>query len=401
MARSSRLNGSRGRGVPFVAAAALALLALAAACGDGGAASTPPGVTPAQTQADPEDAPLLDPPQGTGDGDELAFRDIDVDGRVVRMWDILGRDAIPAIFDPTFIPGSEVGARLSDDELVIGVSINGEHHAYGVAFLSQHEVVNDVVGGVPIAVTWCPLCFTGVVYSRETDGQVLSFGVSGKLIRNSLVMYDRETGSLWSQFVGAAVLGRHAGAPLRPLASTFTDWSTWRDLHPDTLVLDQGRFPVTDAYGAYYRSPQLGIVGVETSDGRLGAKDEMLGVRLDDARKAYPFSSLARSPVVNDRLGETAVVVVFNLESIVAQVFRSTVDGRSLTFDPATERAPGVVLPMVDRETDTLWTGLTGEALSGPLAGARLEQLPSTPVFWFAWSDFYPQTEVWASPAAG
>ena len=104
MARSSRLNGSRGRGVPFVAAAALALLALAAACGDGGAASTPPGATPAQTQADPEDAPLLDPPQGTGDGDELAFRNIDVDGRVVRMWDILGRDAIPAIFDPTFIP---------------------------------------------------------------------------------------------------------------------------------------------------------------------------------------------------------------------------------------------------------------------------------------------------------
>ena len=234
------------------------------------------------------------------------------------------------------------------------------------------------------------------MYAREVDGRVLSFGVSGKLIRNSLVMYDRETDSLWSQFVGAAVLGELAGQPLEPLASTFTDWSTWRDLHPDTLVLDQGRLSVTDGYGAYYRSPELGVVGVETLDRRLSAKDEVLGVRLGDARQAYPFRYLGELAVVNDRIAEVDVVVVFDVVNIVAKIFESTLDGTTLTFELAIERAPAdLVAPMTDRETGSLWSGLTGKALSGPLAGSRLTQIPSTPVFWFAWQDFYPDTGVW------
>ena len=154
-------GGGHGRGRPRFRAATPLLASLvaliAAACGDAGPGSDPAaaGSSPAPEAtgmaAAEEPGTLLD--AGRADED-LPFRDIEVDGRVVRMWDIVGRDAIPAIFEPAFVTPSEVGGRLSDDELVIGVSINGEHHAYGVALLSGHEVVNDVVGGVPIAVTW-------------------------------------------------------------------------------------------------------------------------------------------------------------------------------------------------------------------------------------------------------
>ena len=114
------------------------------------------------------------------------------------------------------------------------------------------------------------------MYAREIEGRVLSFGVSGKLIRNSLVMYARETDSLWSQFVGAAVVGELTGTRLQPLASTFTDWSTWRDLHPDTLLLEQGRFRPIDPYGSDYAGPQAGVVGEENDDDRLSGKSEVL-----------------------------------------------------------------------------------------------------------------------------
>lgn len=118
------------------------------------------------------------------------------------MFRSLAKDGIPATFDPEFITVEEAASQMKDGDLVIGLSINGEHHAYWTAFLGNHEIVNDVVGGVPVAVTWCPLCFTSMVFAREIDGRELTFGVSGMLIMNNLVMDDRQTDTLWSQLIG-------------------------------------------------------------------------------------------------------------------------------------------------------------------------------------------------------
>jgi hypothetical protein len=237
------------------------------------------------------------------------------------------------------------------------------------------------------------------VYARtfENQPEPLTFGVSGKLIRNALVMYDRQTDTLWSQFLGVAVAGELQGTRLEPLASTLTDWGTWRRLHPDTIVLDQGgaRF---DPYSRYYEDASAGVLGERITDDRLGRKEFVLGIQLPGYQKAYAFRDLSKSPVVNDRVGERDLLVVFDASAATGVAFDRSVDGRELTFDLVTD-APGDLLGVRDRETGTLWSGLTGEAIEGELAGGQLEQLTFTQVFWFAWTDFFPDAPLWGHPA--
>jgi hypothetical protein len=232
------------------------------------------------------------------------------------------------------------------------------------------------------------------VYARDFGDRTLTFGVSGKLIMNALVMYDRQTDSLWSQFLGVAVKGEFEGRVLEPLAATLTDWQTWRKLHPDTLVLDQGgaRF---DQYSGYYADASEGVLGQSFRDERLTGKEFVVGVQLEDGLKAYPFRYLNEQPVVNDTVGGIDLVVVFDTASARGSVLDRTLDGRALTFEAAPEPVEGVVAPLVDTETGTVWEGVTGLALSGPLQGRQLAQIPFTQVFWFAWSDFFPDAELW------
>ena len=227
------------------------------------------------------------------------------------------------------------------------------------------------------------------MYARVIEGRELVFGVSGKLIMNALVMYDRETDSLWSQFPGVAVKGPLAGTLLEPIGTTLTEWATWRELHPDTLVLDQRRLR-RDQYSLYYEGPSPGILGETNRDDRLDTKEFVIGLQLGDLTRAYPFRYLNSRPLVHDRLGETELLVVFDADSATGVIFDRTLDGRALSFDVE----PGDSLLMRDRETGTVWSGLTGEALSGPLAGEQLERLPSFPSFWFAWADFFPGAEL-------
>ena len=233
------------------------------------------------------------------------------------------------------------------------------------------------------------------MYAREIEERVLTFGVSGNLIMNALVMYDRETDSLWSQFTGSAVRGEFAGASLEPLASTFTDWSTWRDTHPDTVLLKQGRH-LDDPYGGYYGSGAPGVIGRTNVDSRLTGKEQVVGVQFGGDAKAYPFRHLNGVPALNDRFADRDLLVVFDIENIVATVFDRSTGGGLLTFDLAeAPDRPGLIVPLRDRETGSLWSGVTGEAVDGPLAGERLATIPSTPVFWFAWADFFPDSELW------
>jgi hypothetical protein len=319
---------------------------------------------------------------------------------------LVPKDAVPAIRDPTplLVPAAAMRV-VQDSDPVLGVVIGEESRAYPIAFLSWHEIVNDVVGGVPVAATWSPLCYTGIVYARERDGRTLTFGVSGNLVANGLIMYDDQTHSQWSQVAGQAVTGPLQGTILSTIVATQTTWETWKRLHPKTLVLDPSRSPYRrdysmDPYESYYASPDTGVIAPQRDDQRLVPKALVLGLRLNGMVKVYPFTSLGQESVVNDTMANLPVVLTFHKRTATGQVFSRQVGGRVLSFVSAMKGA-GAPLTMRDEQTGSLWSGESGMALEGTLAGARLTPVPATYAFWFAWKDYYPETVVYGEGRRG
>ena len=163
------------------------------------------------------------------------------------------KDGIPALSGPRFAPAAQE-TRLSDREPVITVDIgDGTPRAYPIRYLIWHEIVNDEVGGVPVAVTYCPLCNSAMVFDRRVDGTALEFGVSGKLRHSDMIMYDRQTESWWQQAVGVGIVGRHTGAELVQLPSWMESWGEFRRRSPQGLVMDQPALP-----RQYGRNPYAG-----------------------------------------------------------------------------------------------------------------------------------------------
>ena len=243
------------------------------------------------------------------------------------------------------------------------------------------------------------------MYARQIEGQTLTFGVSGKLIMNALVMYDHQTRSLWSQFLGQSVKGEYAGTELDFVPALVTDWTTWAELHPDTRALDvvgdeiviaapRGELGSRDPYTGYYASGSAGVLGETVRDDRLSTKEFVIGLEGDGEATAYPYRVLNDTPVINDTFRGAPIVVVLDTESGTGAVFDRRVDGRILTFDAAEDMGEGS-LGLVDRETESGWTALTGEAVRGPLEGAALEPFRSLLTYWFAWKDYHPQTDVY------
>ena len=214
--------------------------------------------------------------------------------------------------------------------------------------------------------------------------------MSGKLIMNAVVIYDHQTDTLWSQFLSRGVKGPLAGTPLEILPALQTTWQQWLKLHPDTLVLDKGGRYQSDTYEGYYRGGSAGILGEFNKDKRLSRKDLVLGVTLNGAAKAYSFQSMVDQPVINDFWAGKEIVVVFDPSSETGAVFERTLKGRSLSF----QLVPGDTFLMRDQETKSTWQAFTGRAIDGPLAGEVLTRLASNYSFWFAWSDFYPDTQL-------
>ena len=217
----------------------------------------------------------------------------------------------------------------------------------------------------------------------------MTFGVSGKLVRNSLVMFDRQTGSLWSHLTGESISGPLNGKHLQQLGSAQTTWGLWLKKHPTTVLLQADRSDVEDRYQSYYSGSDTGIISVKRTDDRLPAKERILGIRLGGDVKAYDFRALARDRVVNDRVGGTPLVIVFDGGSESGAVYRTDPGGTLLKF------LPGDGVLQMAEAGGSVWDGLTGTALSGPLAGQVLEQVPITYSFWFGWADFYPNTAVY------
>lgn len=213
---------------------------------------------------------------------------------------------------------------------------------------------------------------------------------------NALVMYDHQTDTLWSQFLSKGVEGPLKETELEVVPATQTTWEAWRELHPDTKVLNKNTSVTTDSYVNYYESGRAGIHGQFNPDDRLYVKELVLGVNLDDSQKAYPFSTLTREQVVNDSFAGKDVLIFFDESTGTALAFDRSPGGDPLTFSIEGEAA-GTRTTLVDEETGSRWTAFTGAAIDGELKGSRLERIPSHLSFWFAWSDWNPQTEIYAN----
>jgi hypothetical protein len=326
------------------------------------------------------------------------------------------KDGIPAIDRPTFESVRRADRWLEDREPVIAVEHNGAARAYPLQILIWHEIVNDRIGDAPIAVTYCPLCNTAIVFDRRHEGRALDFGTTGRLRHSDLVMYDRQTESWWQQATGEAIVGALAGDTLRWLDAQTLSWAEFKAAHPDGDVLSRetgfsrpyGTNPYT-GYDAPDRSPLPGFFRGKP-DNRLPAMERVVAVRVGSETVAYPFSRMRDVRVVNDVVGARPLVVFWAPGTASALDQSRIASGRdvgasgvfdrrvgcaskadachTLTFEAASDGA------FRDRETRSTWT-LTGRAVSGPLRGRRLTAVPSGDYFWFAWAVFRPETRVW------
>ena len=207
-------------------------------------------------------------------------------------------------------------------------------------------------------------------------------------------MYDRQTESLWSHISGDALTGEMKGTKLELVPVVHTEWGLWKELHPDTLVMKGPRgFYSYDPYEGYYRSGQTGVIGESVRDKRLHPKEYVIGLRIDDKTKAYPFSLLSQEVVVNDTFQDVPLVVAFDSSSAAGVVLDRRLDGLTLTFDGINDSS-GMGPVLVDKETGSRWLALTGEAIDGDLKGKVLRQVETTHAFWFGWKDHFPDTEV-------
>lgn len=301
-----------------------------------------------------------------------------------------GKDCIPSIDDPRFESADEATWLRSSDR-VIGVEVDGEAKAYPLRILNVHEIVNDEIAGRPIAVTYCPLCRSGLVYSRVVGERTLTFGVSGKLLNANLVMYDRQTETYWSQVTAEAIVGPLVPRTLDLQPSSITTWEQWRSAHPETRVLsrDTDIYPPatygSNPYEGYARSDRVGF-GVNRVDDRLPSKEIVYGVTVGGISRAYPERVVNDRNVINDEINGVPVLVVEDQRTGGVTVFIRQVDNTTLTFAISDGR-------LVDGN-GSRWS-FDGEALDGPYRGTRLEPLNTHGFYWFAWSSFHPETEIY------
>ena len=282
----------------------------------------------------------------------------DLEGSLVPAEEIhLGgppRDGIPSVDQPRFVIATQVDF-LADSDRVLGLMQGGQAKAYPVAIMNWHEVVNDQIGKEFIAITYCPLCGTGIAFKSEAQGMQLGFGVSGLLYNSDVLLYDRETESLWSQLLMQAVAGPLMGERLTAVPLVHTSWRAWRMEHPDTLVLSTETGFVRD----YSRDPYAGYAGrsdiyfpVSAESSRYHPKERVLGIEIDGRFKAYPFAELSRTGKrrISDSFAGRLLTVSFDETAGSARAFDR--DGRELAT-------------------------VTG--------------------FWFAWYAFHPGTEVFSA----
>ncbi|HSJ28728.1 MAG TPA: DUF3179 domain-containing protein, partial [Acidimicrobiia bacterium] len=323
-----------------VLAATTALIAVA--CGGGSpapqAATVPSSEEEATTVTEQPDLPAEGLPHGPSALDDM--NDPSFPPPLLDTTEIIAGgpppDGIPAIDEPNFRPVDGAGPSLQDHDGVIAVEINGDARAYPVDILIWHEIVNDTVGGVPVSITYCPLCNSAISYRRTINGEETTFGTSGRLYASALVMYDRATESLWTHFDGVAVAGVLAGTRLEPVASPLLAWGEFVEAHPDGLVLSRE----TGFQRDYGRNPYIGYDNPDTSpflfrgdfDARAAAKQRVVGIALDDAATALTLDAISSgdAQATNTEIGGHPVVIMWRAGQASALETADTSDGRDI-----------------------------------------------------------------------
>lgn len=408
------------------AALAVGLLVFAIACG--GSDPTIPAQTSTAQATDVKPEPTSVVPEGSSVVPKLV-QNVDTSIHSVPLEDILFdtfgttearfvplseisdelqtdlRDAILPVDEPTY-GGLDALPWLEDDDLVLGYESGDEAFAYPINILNFHEMVTDTIGGIPVLITYCPLCFSGVVFSREVNGEPLTFGNTSALYQSDLVMYDHQTGSYWFQVAGEAVVGTLTGARLKLLPSATMPWGEWKALHPDTMLLvgvDRGfetlftNASYGNGFGSGYQdrinNKQFAFpVDEDKLDGRLAAGEMVLTVENDGGAKAFPLGELGDAAANAEVGGEPVVVFTASGGRSVA-AFSRIVDGQTLTFDLIEDGGLIEYGRFTDRETGSTWD-LAGRAEGGPLAGSRLDRVNTRRSFWFAVAISFPGIDI-------
>ena len=375
--------------------------------------ATPAAATPATTAERP--TATATPPRDESDAVERQvarilegnFPKLDLSKRSVNLAEIrsvIPPDAIPAIDEPRFLDLAEASEWLSAEAPVIAFERNGDARAYPLEIMTWHEIVNDVVGGEAVIVTYCPLCNSAIAFSRIVNGEERTFGVSGSLRRSDLIMFDRETETLWQQLTGEAIVGTGTGTVLEFLPAQLVSFEEFRAAFPDGVVLSretgysrnygENPYPLYDTSGGTFFP-----VG-EFSD-QLSAMERVLTLELGGETAAFPFSALSELVVIEAAVGGEPVVAFWQPGQVSALdeafIIGSRNVGSAGAFSPFLEgerlRFEARDGAIVDSGTGSTWDVL-GRAVAGPLAGRQLTPLVSGNHFWFAWAVFQPETRV-------
>ena len=261
------------------------------------------------------------------------------------------KDGIPSLDRPQYVSAEKAGF-LRARERVLGIEYNGIKHAYPIKILNYHEVVNDTIGDTPVVITFCPLCGSGMAFLAAVDDRRLIFGVSGLLYNNDVLLYDRQTQSLWSQIRSEAITGPLQGSRLVTLPVSHTTWRDWKERHPDSQVLSEDTgFRLdydVDHYSDYRRSGRI-YFPVTAQSGEYRRKEMVMGLEIENQFKAYPFTELKRGPAqFSDHFADRQFDVHYDHQNRTARV--------------------------IDEH------------------GA---EMPTVLAFWFAWYAFHPETDIY------
>lgn len=304
------------------------------------------------------------------------------------VWGGVSKDGIPALVDPGFVAARDAD-WLWDGELVFGVEVDGDVRAYPHRVMDWHEMANDTVGGVPLALAYCTLCGSGVLYEARVAGRAkpFEFGSSGLLYRSNKLMYDRETHSLWNHFTARPVIGPLVGSGIelqtRPLA--VMRWMDWKRRHPQTKVLslDTGYrrdYSPGKPYGSYFAGPGL-MFPARAVDARLKPKEIVFVVRVDEGRRAWPVKAFGSGRVLNDGIGARAVVLVGDGTGETVRAYNRG----AVRF---TSRLDGSAAAPVALFDDSGGRWRAGEDALVADDGRRLARLPAHNAYWFAYASF-------------
>ncbi|MDA1097528.1 MAG: DUF3179 domain-containing protein [Proteobacteria bacterium] len=306
----------------------------------------------------------------------------------VRMEEIVwggvgAMTGIPSLDYPHMIKAAAAN-YLAGDDLVFGVEIAGDARAYPLRIMGWHEMFNDSIGGVPVALAYCTLCGSGILYETLLPDRTrpLVFGSSGLLYRSNKLMFDWETLSLWNQFTGEPVAGPLAksGIRLKTRPVAITTWAFWRQRHPDTtvLALDTGHsrdYGSDVVYKDYFAAPNLMFPAVAKANSPLKLKDYIFGIRAFGAARAWPLAAFAKSPVINDSMGERNLVLIGNAATRTVRAYERGKQNFQAHDETGKVQGPGGT-----------WTVME-TALVGP-KGEKLVRVAGHIAYWFAWENY-------------